>query len=61
MKIFEKFLFYYFVILIFFSSFTFLFYESFDDLTGRITVIVNIALVLLFVVLLLIFDWMKRK
>lgn len=61
MKIFEKFLFYYFVILIFFSSFTFLFYESFDDLTGRITVIVNIALVLLFVVVLLIFDWMKRK
>ncbi|MDO4778962.1 MAG: hypothetical protein Q4A42_05365 [Tissierellia bacterium] len=61
MKIFEKFLFYYFVILIFFSSFTFLFYKSFDDLTGRITVIVNIAIALLFVVLLLMFDWMKRK
>ncbi|MDO4604528.1 MAG: hypothetical protein Q4B23_00955 [Helcococcus sp.] len=61
MKRFEKALFVSFILLLFLSSFTFLFYKSFDLQMRKILLLTNIVLAVLFFVSLLIFEWKKRK
>ena len=55
-----KILFYYFVGILIFSEFIFLFGNSFNEIIRKIVWAIDIVMIIIFVVLVFLFEWKKK-